>query len=232
VPGAYGGQHWSSEAKAFITRVEGGDAGQEIKGYVFRAELSGEIANLSSRNGGSSDAMVAWAPDGRRIVFVSTRQGDQLPQLYVMDADGSDVSKILTTPFEVQYPQWAPDGSAIAFTGVIDDGFELFTVTPDGTELTRLTETPEAENWPTWSADSSQIAFSANDEIWTMRADGTERRHVTSGAETGGEPNWSPDGELIAFDCGGEVAMICAIGPDGTGFTTLFRRAGFPFWIH
>jgi dipeptidyl aminopeptidase/acylaminoacyl peptidase len=230
VRGAYGGQHWSGAARAFVTRVER-PAGDSVEGAVIRADLDGAVTNLSARSRGTTDSMVSWSPDGKRIVFVSTRQGDVVPQLYVMNADGTGVRRIARTPFEAQYPQWGPDGSRIAFTGVVDGNFELFTITPDGDRLTRLTTSTEWENWPTWSPDSARIAFSVEPEIWTMSADGSDRTLVTVPQDvTGGEPNWSPDGALIAFDCGASPA-ICAIRPDGTGFTELFSRASFPFWI-
>jgi Tol biopolymer transport system component len=236
VPGAYGGAHWSAAARAYVVRVEKRVGGGNIRGYVFKVSSDGQrITNLSQRNGGQTDGMVAWAPDGRSILFISLRGGDEFPQLYVMRANGRDVRRITDADFEVQYPQSSPDGSRIAFTAVQGsqgNNFDLYTVAPDGSDMQRLTDTPDAENWPTWSPDSTRIAFFRNEEIWSMAANGSDEFLVTHPENaSGGEPNWSPDGELIAFDCIPEPPSICAIRPDGSGFTPLFERAGFPFWI-
>ena len=232
VPTAYGGQHWSRTARAFVTRVEVPVSEKRSKGYVLRIEMNGQTASLSARNGGDTDAMVGWSPDGKKIVFISTRADDDYPQLYVMNSQGRGVRRLVETQFEVQYPQWSPDGHTIAFTGVIGGNFDLFLVDADGGNLRRLTESPGSENWPTWSGDSTQIAFSLDEEIWAINATGTNPHLVTTPQQArGGEPNWSPDGDLIAFACGLAKPQVCAIRPDGTGFTKLFGRASFPYWV-
>jgi Tol biopolymer transport system component len=234
VPGAYGGAYWSAEARAYVVRTERRSDG-ELRGYIVKVTGDGRVINLSRRNGGTTDGMVAWAPDGRTIVFTSVRKGDRFPQLYVMDAHGRGAERLTDYDFEIQYPQWSPDASRIAFTavqGIQGPNFDLYTVDADGTNLTRLTDTPEAENWPTWAPDGERLAFSRDDEIWSMSADGSEVQLITEAEEvSGGEPNWSPDGAFIAFDCIPEPPTVCAIRPDGSDYTELFERAGFPVWL-
>jgi Tol biopolymer transport system component len=56
------------------------------------------------------------SPDGARIPFSSTR-ADVLDDLWVMDADGSDVVRITETPFvDAWYPRFSADGEWLLFT--------------------------------------------------------------------------------------------------------------------
>jgi Tol biopolymer transport system component len=233
VPQAYAGPYWSSEARAFVVRIEKRVGKDRFHGLVYRVDLDGTVTNLSAKTGRTTDGMVGWAPDGEHVVFTSRPPGEDVPQLYVMDADGTNVKRLTDGDMETQYPAWSPDGQRIAFTGVADGyNFEIFVMNADGSGVERLTNTAEAENWSTWSPGSDQIAFSLESEVWAMNADGSDRRLVTVPDEAaGGEAHWSPDGEWIAFNCSIDAPVICAIHPDGTGFTRLFGRAGFPFWM-
>ena len=77
-----------------------------------------------------------WSPDGTQIAFVSgSRYRNK--DLYVMDADGSNMRKIAPTNYIVgRPPAWSPDGSRIAFAGR-DESWDgtVYTVRPDGSDL-------------------------------------------------------------------------------------------------
>jgi TolB protein len=66
--------------------------------------------------GGISGA--AWSPDGRRILFASTRdtRDDDNPELYVMNADGSNMRRLTRRPGFEGFLSWSPDGRRIAFS--------------------------------------------------------------------------------------------------------------------
>src|SRR6187431_248232 len=55
----------------------------------------------------------AWSPDGRKLAFVSRRDGNA--EVYVMNADGSGLRNVTGTPSDDLDPAWSPDGRAIAF---------------------------------------------------------------------------------------------------------------------
>lgn len=72
-----------------------------------------------------------WSPDGSQIAFNSTRdakEGERKLEIYVMDADGSNVKQVTDDRF-AQRPRWSPDGKRILF-----EAGEVYAIRPDGTE--------------------------------------------------------------------------------------------------
>jgi tol-pal system beta propeller repeat protein TolB len=99
----------------------------------------------------------SWSPDGSRIVFVSDREYQRVPadpanpaslitgtplqgvyQIYVMDADGSNVEK-LTDYGDNFYPSWSPDGNYIAFARRVGQNQQIFVMRADGSNPVQLT---------------------------------------------------------------------------------------------
>jgi len=190
------------------------------------------ILDLTKRTG-LRGFSASWSPDGKRLVTAAKRRSDDRLALHVMRADGSSVRRITPGDREAQYATWSPAGDKIAFTYVVDGGFDLFTIRPDGTGLRRLTTDGAGgqNNWAMWSPDGTRIAWGKGDEIWVMNADGSDKRFVT---REGGVPAaWAP-GPYIAFGCrtADDVMSVCAIDPEGRDLTALVggMDAGFPGW--
>src|SRR5688500_2944941 len=81
--------------------------------WTVNADGSGEAKALISGDK-TAENTPRWSPDGKRIAFLSTRDG--APQVYVADADGSDVKRITELAAGVQPPLvWSPDSSRLAF---------------------------------------------------------------------------------------------------------------------
>jgi Tol biopolymer transport system component len=80
----------------------------------------------------------AWSPDGSRIAFVSRKPAQEFRRngIYVMNADGTDVTRLTTVGTPDDSPAWSADGSAIAFVRYLDDEpghCLLMVMQPDGT---------------------------------------------------------------------------------------------------
>jgi Tol biopolymer transport system component len=147
-----------------------------------------------------AEVSTAFSPDGSRIAFVSTRDGN--PELYVANADGSDARRISETPGAEDSPSWSRDGRMIYFAAAAPrERMQIEVVNADGTGRRRLTQDTAATNYqPVVSPDGQTVAFTStrdgNYEIYLMDPDGSNQRNVT---ETPGKetlPQWWPDGEL------------------------------------
>lgn len=80
---------------------------------------TGESKELTPEKATSNEAP-RWSPDGQRIVFASTRASIDVPQndIFVMDADGSNVRNISRHPGEDFDPKWSADGRSIVFASL------------------------------------------------------------------------------------------------------------------
>ena len=143
------------------------------------------------------------------ILFVSSRAGNE--DIYVMDADGSNVKRLTYTSGErraSRNPRWSPDGKKIVFESNRDDGgaVNIYVMDADGSNVRRLTSHKGRDYVPRWSWDGRRILFvsnrDGNHEIYVMEPDGSNPQRLTY---TPGEgigsfgPRLSPDGKRIAF---------------------------------
>ena len=135
---------------------------------------------------GSDNVSPSFSPDGRRIAFTSGRSGH--PEVYIMDADGTNVEQL--TPFAIgdQYyrssPDWSPDGRAVAFQSLIDDRFQLMTIGLRDRSVRQLTSEGANED-PSWAADGRHLVFTSNRsgsrELWVLDAESGRARQLTHG---------------------------------------------------
>lgn len=144
---------------------------------------------------GSDNGGPTFSPDGRQIAFFSSRS--KFPQIYTMDADGTNVQ--LLTPFTPgvrsyrSAPDWSPDGRAVAYEQQNGD-FQVWMINIRDKEPKRLTSEGENEG-PSWAPDGRHLALSStrggSKQIWILDTESGRFRQLTrfAGARLSA---WSP----------------------------------------
>jgi TolB protein len=163
------------------------------------------------------DAEGSYSPDGKQIVFTSSRDGD--PDLYLMDADGSNVRQLTNVPGYDGGPFFSPDGKWIVFRSdrQKEHMLQLFMISVDGKKEVQLTNNLDQVNWcpyfhPSsqyliWSgADYSKGPTGAHFNLFTMDLDwsdgtvkGSNVQQITFSSAADVLPVFSPDGKSVMW---------------------------------
>ncbi len=139
----------------------------------------------------------AVSPDGSKVAMILSRSGS--PDVWVANADGSNLKQLTATPEDESSPCWSPDGQWICFATKIAERRVLAKVPAGGGAMQRI-PTPGAPNptEPDWSPDGKWIAF-------TSQAGGFDICVVPAGGGTptvivaGEDPSWSPNSRTLIF---------------------------------
>ena len=212
-----------------ITTVRTGDT------EVFAINtVTGDASNLT-RNPNSEDRYPCWSPNGTRVAFISDRDGT--PNLYVMNADGSNLKRIVTSKSVCYMPSWqrTEHGDRIVF-GMHGEKPEMASISPDGSGLTMLGDGHD----PTISPDGTKICYTGHVPggvtVFVMDLDGSNKRQVINSASAVGAtfPNWSPDGKQIVYSFPVRDSLeLFVVGSDGSNnrrLTSLNRVATPAAW--
>ena len=176
-----------------------------------------------------------WSPDGTRIAFMSTRDGN--PDIYVMNRDGSSVRRLTTNPAIDGSPTWSPKGDQIAFTSDRTGTPQIFVMGADGLGARQLTHDTYADR-PTWSpAPFNEIAYAARtgpgNDIKVMELATGQVKQLTFGEGTNESPAFAPNGRHLAFTSSRSgKSQIFTIGRDGKDLRQMTRTGNnyYPDW--
>jgi len=104
-----------------------------------------------------SDLYPSFSPDGKHIVFSSNRDKDY--EIYIMERDGSNQTRITQSPGIDRHPVFSPDGKHIAFTSNRDGNYEIYIMQRDGSNPQRITHHPERDDYCTWHPNSNDLVM-------------------------------------------------------------------------
>lgn len=134
----------------------------------------------------------SFSPDGKRLVFVSDQGGN--PQIYMMDANGYNISRFSFGGNYNTSPSWSPDGERITFAGRYEGRNQIFIARRDGSEIIMLTSSGNNEE-PSFSQDGRFIVFSSDRNgykaIYMMRATGGAQKRISPYGLKAFGPQWS-----------------------------------------
>lgn len=206
---------------------------------IFTADEDGSEAELLFRSAGY-DAEATISPDGSRIVFTSTRDGDL--DIYSMNADGTDLRRLTDEPGYDGGPFFSPDGSLIVYRarhpeseeeladyralladGLVRPGIlDIYVMNADGSGKRRLTDNGAANFAPYFHPGGRKVIFASNlndpggrdFDLFLIDLDGGGLEQVTFSEEFDSFPMFSPDGRRLVFASNRHAA--------GPGDTNLF----------
>jgi Tol biopolymer transport system component/C-terminal processing protease CtpA/Prc len=235
----------TGQAGPVSIRRRGAPTGQTVEHRTFTADLRelalapdgkkvafivhGEVFAASAKEGGTAErvthtsaaeSQVCWAPDSRRLAYISDRDGTS--HLFLYDFGSNTETQLTRTAGADHTPQFSPDGKAIAF---LRNGHELRAFDL-ASKQERLLATGHLERPPlhaerpfVWSPDSQWLAFRSITghmyrNVHIVPAGGGAERPVTFLANAGGETlSWAPDGTALFLDTNqrtenGQVARV------------------------
>jgi Tol biopolymer transport system component/erythromycin esterase-like protein len=183
-----------------------------------------------------------------RIVFSSYREGES--EIFTMDSDGSDVTRLTEDSARVNRPACSLDGKHIAYVRrEWSTNLEIYVMNADGSDPFRLTyNLKDNDIEPDWSPDGSSIAFSSSEvsdfdiftidlqnfDIYTINLENFQQTRLTENPGVDRSPDWSPDGNRIVFssqrDGNTEIFVMNADGSGERNLTNHPANDTHPAW--
>jgi serine/threonine-protein kinase len=175
-----------------------------------------------------TDQYPAWTPDGRRIVFSSTRGG--APNLYWQASDGTGAAERLTTSPNQQYPEaFTPDGKLLVFReNMPTGGSDINVLSMSGDRVVKpLLNSTFIKINPELSPDGRWLAYESNEsgrnEIHVRPFPAVDNGHWQITTDGGTRPLWAPNGrELFYVD---EKLRLMRVPVDASGTTFVAGNA-------
>lgn len=170
--------------------------------YLLNLE-NGDVSPVADEPD-KSESWGSWCRLGRKIIYTQT-SGDSPSQLWIVDRDGNNKTRLGTSENVGMGKDWCPLGLKVLYSAKNSkEKPDLWVIDWHGTNQTQLTDTPYGEWNPSFSPDGKRIVYvsdeSGKPEIWLRDIEGKYRTRLTDDIGIiDSVPRWSPDGSKIVF---------------------------------
>jgi Tol biopolymer transport system component len=181
------------------------------------------LENIHQLTNGGSNAEAYWAPDGKRLIFQTTREPYGCDQIFIMNADGSNPHLVSSGKGRTTCAYFLADNRHIVYASTheadekcppppdrskgyvwgVFPSYDIYLATDDGKIEKKLTTTPgyDAEatiNWKTNRIVYTSLA-SGDLDLWTMNTDGSHKKRITTKEGYDGGAVFSRDGKKLVW---------------------------------
>ena len=197
---------WSPNGKAIAFTYFNVD-NSEI--YTLNSDGS-KLRNVTNHK--ADDYFPGWSPDGKKIVFQSSRNKldssiYRKDEILITNNEGSPAINLTKYSGDDGAPSFSPDGKRIVFESRRDSLTDIYVMNIDGTNILNLTKNSKRNNGlPIWSPDGSMIAYESDDDLIIANSDGSHPIKLVEANQPMGM-RWSPDGKKIALAAEGTQYM-------------------------
>jgi Tol biopolymer transport system component len=181
------------------------------------------MSNVRQLTHGGENAEAYWSPDGKRLIFQSTREGAKCDQQYIMNADGSNQHLVSTGQGRTTCGYFLPDNKHIIYASTHAGGascppdadrskgyvwavyntYDLYIANDDGSNPRRITTANGYDAEATVNYRTKKIIYTSMEsgdlDLWSMNLDGSGKKQLTKDYGYDGGAVFSRDGRMIAW---------------------------------
>ena len=209
---------------------------------IYRVNTDGSqlvrLTNSAAFTDGWTAFEPVWSPDGQHLAMIGSTKpwGPEANwDVYVVNSDGSGLTRLTDDPAREGPIAWSPDGTRLLFWSERDGGhINVYLMQTDGRQVTQVTH-GAYDSRASWSPDGTQIALASTEDgqIYVASIENHTITQITTGMTHSYNPIWSDDGQYIffgAFADTGDSAWIYSVRLDGQELAPLITTTRWLQW--
>jgi len=190
---------------------------QNKKPILFVQSLTASKQPAPVANYRGSNSAPAWSPDGKQLAAVLTKDGTS--QVYLMNADGTNLRRITFSDAIDTEPFFTPDGQSIYFTSDRGGSPQIYRMPAGGGEPVRVTFEGDYNVSPRVSHDGKILAYisrvNGRFQLMAMDLDSKQVQTLTDGPRDE-SPTFAPNGRIILYATDNDNrGVLAAVSSDG-----------------
>jgi Tol biopolymer transport system component len=194
-----------------------------VAAATLSAQDAKHFSNVRQLTNGGQNAEAYWSPDGKRLIFQSTRDEYKCDQIFTMNADGSDVRLVSTGKGQTTCGYFLKDGKHILYASTHEGSpecppppdrskgyvwgvfptFDIYVADDTGKNLNKITDARGYDAEATVNFKTGKVIYtslaSGDLDLWVMNSDGSGKRQITKKAGYDGGAVFSRDGKKIVW---------------------------------